>query len=247
MKKIKKVFTASALAGAFALPGMDGEAAVPAGLGDYLPFLAAAVVLLAIGGSVYFSYKRKKDLKQLALSAGLPFDEDAAGLPYLENSGIDLFNLGHSRRSTNLIISSCAGAAKVYFFDYSYTTGSGKHRTTHNYTLAFFEFSRSIFPRFALRPENFLDKIGEMIGFEDIDIDGFPAFSKEYKLNGPDKAAVLAFFSPRTVNYFEQNPGWRIQAAGQRVIAFKKETPIPAAGYLAWMEEAKNLVSAIAA
>ena len=234
----------SALAGAFTLPGLNCNAGFPGNLGVYLPFLAAALAVLLIGGVFYLSYKRKKDLEQLALSAGLAFDADAAGLPCLENSGIDLFNLGHSRKSRNLLVSS--GADKVYFFDYSYATGSGKSRTTHIYTLAFFEFSRSIFPRFALRPENFLDKIGEMIGFQDIDIEAFPAFSKAYKLNGPDKAAVLAFFGPRTVNYFEQNPGWRVQAAGQRLIAFKKETVIPAAVYQAWMEEAKNLVSNIA-
>ena len=228
------------LTGHGGLPGAAGN------MGGYLPVLfLALVVALAIGGGVYFSYKRKKDLERLALSAGLAFDADAAELPYLENSGIDLFNLGHSRRSSNLIISFGTGAERVYFFDYSYVTGSGKNRITHSYTLAFFEFSRSLFPRFALRPENFLDKLGEMIGFEDINIAGFPVFSKEYKLNGPDIAAVRAFFGPRVVSYFEHNLGWRVQAAGQRIIAFKKEKVVPAAGYQAWMEEAKNLVSAL--
>ena len=228
------------------LTGHGGLSGTAGNMGGYLPVLfIALVVILAIVAAVYLSYKRKKDLERLALSAGLAFDTDAAGLPYLENSGIDLFNLGHSRKCSNQIISSGAGADRVFFFDYSYVTGSGKSRVAHSYTLAFFEFSRSIFPRFALRPENFLDKLGEMIGFQDIDIDGFPAFSKEYKLNGPDIAAVRAFFGPRIVNYFEQNPGWRVQAAGQRIIAFKKETLVPAAGYQAWMEESKNLVSAI--
>ena len=182
MKILQPALTAPAMAAAFMFPGRSGNAGCPGSLGGYIPLLLFALVLFAVGGTFYLAYKRKKDLEQLALSAGLAFDADAAGLPYLENSGIDLFNLGHSRKSSNLLISAGAGADKVYFFDYSYTTGSGKNRTTHNHTLAFFEFSRSLFPRFSLRPENFLDKIGEMIGFEDINIDGFPVFSKEYKL-----------------------------------------------------------------
>lgn len=228
-------------------PGRSFNAGVPGSPDGYIPLLFFALVLAAFGGVFYLSYKRKKDLERLALSAGLEFDADAAGLPYLENSGIDLFNLGRSRKSSNLMISSGAGAGKVYFFDYSYTTGSGKSRTTHSHTLAFFEFSSPIFPRFSLRPENFLDKIGDMIGFEDIDIDGFPAFSREYKLNGPDVAAVRAFFGPRITGYFEQNPGWRVQAAGQRIIVFKNNAVVPVAVYQTWMEEAKNLVSEITA
>ena len=230
------------------LTGHVGLHGAAGSIGGYLPVIfLALVVALAIGGAVYLSFKRRKDLERLALSASLAFDSDAAGLPYLENSGIDLFNLGHSRKSSNLIISYGAGADRVYFFDYSYVTGSGKNSVTHSHTLAFFEFARSLFPRFSLRPENFLDKIGEMIGFQDIDIDGFPVFSKEYKLNGPDIAGVRAFFGPHVVNYFEHNPGWRVQAAGQRLIAFKKDRVVPVCAYQAWMEEAKNLVSEITA
>ena len=237
----------SAIAGAFILTGLDRNTVFPWDPREHILFLSGALALFVIVCVICRSCRRKKALERLALSAGLAFDTDAARLPYLENSGIDTFNLGYSRKSENLLISSGAGAAKVYFFDYSAVTGAGKNPATHKYTLAFFEFSESIFPRFALRPQGFTDKAGEMIGFQNIDMDGSPVFSKEYKLNGPDKAAVRAFFNSRTVNYFEQNPGWRVQAAGQRIIAFKKDALVPVAGYRSWMEEAKNLVSAITA
>lgn len=215
-------------------------------VGKYFPFLFFAVIPLIIGLAGYMTYKRKKDLEQLALSNGLSFDPDAALLPYLENSGMDIFNRGRARKARNLIIASAPGAAKAYFFDYSYVTGSGKNSSTHSFTLAFFEFSQSVFPRFELRPENFLDKVGEMLGYQDIDVDGFPEFSKKYRLTGPDRAAVLAFFGSQTVSFLEMNLGWSIQASGQNLIAFKRAATVPVAEYRTFMEEAKNLIAAIA-
>lgn len=239
------------MAAAFTLTGLVGNAIFPGRVQDYLQFLTVFVttlVLLAIGNEFYVSDKREKDLKQLAPSAGLAFDADAEKTSYLGWGGLDLFHPDHYRKSRNLLISSGAGAEKVYFFDYAHMAhslpGLGGYGYTAVYTVAFFGFSKSVFPRFALGPKNFLDKIGGLRGLQEINIDGFPVFLKEYTLNGPEKAAVLAFFNPRVVNYFEQNLDWCVQACDDRILVFKKETVVPAA-YQTFMEEAKNLVSTI--
>jgi len=215
-------------------------------LNHLLPFLALIAIPAVLGLVFYLTQKRRKEVEQMALSCGLTLDPDAAGLPELGNEGMELFKRGHSRKYRNLIPSYGAGAEKVYFFDYSYVTGGGRHHSTHKFTAACFEFSQPIFPAFTLGPENFMDKLADMLGFPDIDIDGFPAFSKQYKLTGLDKSAVLAFFGPQTVNFFEQNPGWRVQASGRRIVVFKNEGFMPASAYQAYMEETKNLVSSIA-
>ncbi len=200
---------------------------------------------VALGAVLYLGYKRRKDLEQVAMSAGLAFEPDADRLPALEGAGLELFTQGRSRKLKNLIVAFGAGAERIYFFDYSYVTGHGKHARTHRFTPAYFEFREAVFPRFELRPETFLDKLGEMIGFADIDVADSPDFSKRYRLTGQDKDAVLAFFGPQTVNFFEQHPGWRAQASGAGIVIFGRECLIPANVYREYMEECKDLVSAI--
>jgi hypothetical protein len=215
-------------------------------LGYWLLLLVLIMIPVALGVTLYLGYKRRKDLEQFAMSAGLAFEPDADRLPPLENSGLELFTQGHSRKFKNLIIAFGAGTERIYFFDYSYVTGSGKNARTHLFTPACFEFREAFFPKFELRPETFLDKLGEMIGFTDIDVDGSPDFSKRYRLTGQDKEAVLAFFGPQTVSFFEQHPGWRAQASGGRIVIFGREGLIPVNVYRDYMEECKDLVSAIA-
>jgi hypothetical protein len=242
----KKICFISVLAvGTMTLTGMASRVRLTGGIQSYLVPLFFVVVIIAMGAAFYIPYKRKKDLEQLALSCGLAFKPDAEDLPDIEELGIALFTNGRSRETKNLFILSGAGAENVYFFDYFYVTGSGKHRRTHSFTPALFELSESILPDFELRPENFLDQIGEMIGFKDIDIDSFPEFSKNYRLTGPDEAAVRAFFTPAIANQFELNPCWRVQASDDYLVVFKKAGLVSVSDYQAYMEEAKNLVAAI--
>jgi hypothetical protein len=246
MNKYQAGFVVAVAVTLFMLIGVNQGAQFSTGLGHYLPFLILVLVPVGLGVMLFVIYKRRKDLEQLALSLNRIFEPDAASLPDLENSGLELFIQGRSRKCANLIISSGAGAEKVYFFDYSYVTGSGKARRTHHFTPACFEFSQPLFPRFELRPEGFLDKLGEMVGFADIDVPGSPEFSRQYKLTGENKDAILAFFSPRAIAFLEEHPGWRAQASGGRIVIFGRECFIPADYYLAYMQECLDLAAALA-
>jgi len=59
-------------------------------------------------------------------------------------------------------------------------------------------------PDFYLRPENISDKIAAKFGFNDIDIEQYPEFSKKYYLLGKNKAEVLSFFTPERINYLNR-------------------------------------------
>ena len=209
-----------------------------------LLILALIMVPVGVGLAVYFAvYKRRKELELFASSSGLAFEPEADRIPSFEGSGIALFDQGRSRKYSNLIFfSGGSGAEKAYFFDYSYVTGRMRRRRVHRFTPVCFEFLKPVFPRFELRPETFLEPIGDMAGFVDIVVEGFPDFSKRYRLAGPDKEAVLAFFKPRALRFLEQHPGWRIQASGARIVIFGREGDIPASVYREYMEECKDLV-----
>jgi hypothetical protein len=214
---------------------------------EVFPFLAfAAIAGLLVGGVFYLSRLRRKALAELAASMGLLFTEKGPESYYLEQTGLGIFNMGHSRKASNLMeIRGSGSAPDMSFFDYRYITGGGKSSHTHNFTLALFDLKTPKAPAFELKPESFIYKIGELIGFKDIDIPSSPLFSDKYRLTGPNEIEVLAFFSPGTVVYFEQHLGWQTQGAGRYLLVFKGGRRIKTDAYRSFMEDAKNMVFSI--
>ena len=192
---------------------------------------------LIVGFVFYLDWRRRNALADLAASMGLQFSKDGPEQYQLESSGLELFRLGHSRKASNLMETPVSGG-RVQIFDYKYTVGSGKHAQTHNLTVALISCSGQV-PHFDLKPETFMYKIGEMIGFKDIDLPAFPVFSDKYRLTAPDETAVHMFFTPSRAAWFERNLGLRVQGAPGHVLFFKRETRLPADAWQGFMEEAK--------
>lgn len=197
--------------------------------------LIAGIVILAVVLAVYLPWKRRKDLEALAGSMGLPFSAqgpDTAGIP------LEFFYAGRSGSAVNLIQAQVSDF-RLNFFDYSYVTGSGKHRNTHHFTLALIECPRSQVPKFDLKPETLLYKLGELVGFKDIDLPAFPLFSEKYRLTAPDEAAAHMFFTPRRAAWFEANPGLRVQGAPGWALFFRKEGRLRVDAWQPFIEEVK--------
>ena len=211
-------------------------------------FLQTYTIPLVIGGVAlviflvfWLERKRRNDLMALAASMGLRFSPEGPDLYSLEGTQIELFRLGRSRKAANMIeVSSSGGQIRV--FDYRYTTGSGKHSQTHNFTVALVACGCSV-PHFDLKPETFLYKIGELVGFKDIDLPAFPLFSDKYRLTGPDEAAVHLFFTPRRAAWFESRPGLRVQGAPGHALLFKENRRLPVDDWMTFIEEAKAFAS----
>ncbi len=100
-----------------------------------------------------------------------------------------------------------ADGASVSFFDYRYTTGSGKSSHTWNQTVAIFP-SAGALPEFLLAPEHWWDKIGALLGHKDINFEASPDFSTHYLLKGPNETAIRSAFGAEALGYFAQNLGW---------------------------------------
>jgi len=206
--------------------------------------LVAAVVLAGAGLSYYFSYLRRKKLGELASSMGLLFSETGPDNAFLAATGLELFRLGHSHDASNLI-QLATNTGELRFFDYSYTTGSGKNRTIHAFTVGLVKSAKVQIPSFELKPENLMYKFGEIIGFKDIDLPAFPVFSDKYRLTGSDEAAVHMFFTPERAAWFERNLGLWMQGAGAYVVVFKREGTLPADAWQNFMEEVKILAAEV--
>ena len=211
---------------------------------EYFLLIVPGIAVLAIGLNIYSGWRRRKALAALALAAGLPPPVEGPSSEALEATGLEIFRLGRSRKASNLIQTACSSGG-LRFFDYRYTTGSGKNSSTHNFTLALIDCARCRVPDFDLKPETFIYKLGEAIGFKDIDLPAFPLFSDKYRLTGPDEASVRMFFTPERTAWFERNQGLRVQGSGGFLALFKREGLLPVDAWQGFIEEVKAFAAEV--
>lgn len=202
------------------------------GLWIGVSFFAAMLALAA-----WSSWKRRKDLERFALANGMSFDPSASAVAGLPGGGGGLFDRGRHTRK-NLIRAAGPGGGEMYFFDYSYTTGSGKNRRTHRFGVAMLAGAPQGLPAFELRPENFLDRLIEMAGFRDIDLPQFPVFSKAYRLTGEDAEGLTRVFSAGPAALLEGRGGLVMNGGAGRLTMMRKGY-VSAADYPGFIEEAR--------
>lgn len=205
--------------------------------------LGLGIVAAIVGFAFYLNWRRRKELEELAASMGLEYSPEGPGVAELEATGLELFRLGRSRRATNLV-GVRGAAAGIRVFDYRYVTGGGKSSQAHNFTLALIE-SRCAVPRFELKPESLLYKLGEAVGFKDIDLPSFPEFSDKYRLTGPDEAAVRAFFTPQRAAWFERNQGLSVQGAPGHIVFFRRDGHLAVSAWQPFIEEARAFAAEV--
>jgi hypothetical protein len=124
------------------------------------------VALLVVAGSKA-EKERRAAMQAWVAGRGWAFAPDS---PLLINrwSGHP-FGSGHSRKAFNVATGTFAGRPAVTF-DYRYTTGSGKNRTTHHYHVVAMGLPASL-PYLQLTPENFGSAIAKVFGGDDIDFE----------------------------------------------------------------------------
>ncbi|MFN3193005.1 MAG: ankyrin repeat domain-containing protein [Aureliella sp.] len=137
--------------------------------------------------------KRTEELRNLAPGIGLAFSA-AAEPQFREKMQVfSLFNQGYSRKLKN-VMQAETDDARLTVFDYQFTTGGGQSSRTHHHTVVSIESLGLQLPKFRLRPEGFLDRVGSAIGLQDIDFDDHQEFSDAYVLKGDDEKSIRRFF-----------------------------------------------------
>lgn len=186
-----------------------------------LAIMAAAGLLIAFFG--YYSYKQeqKRTGEISALAEGLGLSFSPSGEADLQNrlSALQLFKLGRDRRLSNLL-SGETDEVRISIFDYRYTTGSGKQSHTTRVTIAALESPRLRIPGFTLRPENFFDKLGGLIGLQDIDFAEHPEFSHSFVLKGEDEEGIRKLFHRPLQDFFAARKGCCVEAFSGRMIYY---------------------------
>ncbi len=181
------------------------------------------VILIALGitalvavAYVLFEKKRREGLALFAKQHGYafyPFGDPSGTQPTGFRSSLpgagdstwirrfesfDPFGHGSSQRAKNLFVKK-DGDTTWYFFDYSYSSGSSKSRTTSRYWIAVAEMGRD-FPRLRIRHETFFDRVGQAFGYRETKI-GSPDFDEKYNVSGQDEASARTVISTQMIEF----------------------------------------------
>jgi hypothetical protein len=184
-----------------------------------IPVCIVAIILIFYF-SVHHERKRTEALQQNAPVRGFFFTPKSdLGILPSDTADLHLFKHGHSQRVSN-ILQKPGDPLSEMIFDYIYVTGSGRNRSTHKQTVFLFQTSRHQFPEFELRPEHLFHKIGQAFGYQDIDFEAHPEFSKRYILRGKNEAMIRKTLTPDLIAAFENEKGISAECAGHFLIVY---------------------------
>jgi hypothetical protein len=208
--------------------------------------LPIAIIGLIFWLSAHFEKKRREALRAVAENLGLEFSPTGDGLNRVELSKFHLMSQGHSHVVRNLMKGKVDGI-DVALFDYSFTTGHGKSRSTTSATVVRLQSSELRVPDFQLRPENFFHRIGAALGYQDINLEDHPRFSKMFVLRGADVPTIRALFNSALVEAFEQREGISAEGHGERLLVYRAGRNAKPEQVTAFLQEAHALYREIVA
>lgn len=178
-------------------------------------FLFALVVTVVLLVSWFLNKLRRDAMAAEAHRLGLQFSaDDIFQIPEAFAHFSD-FTQGHSRRASNVMYGKRDGQ-RVLAFDYRYVTGSGKHQTTHRFSAAILTCD-CVFRGLRIRPENFLDKLAAVVGFDDIDFES-DEFSRRFHVQGDDRKFAYAVIHPRMMEFLLADPDWSLAMAHHDIL-----------------------------
>lgn len=177
-------------------------------------------ILLLIGVVAYLGHlqarKRREAFQAIALELGFSFrPEKDAGVAsrfgFLEHMD------DGSRRYAFNILSGQLEGQQANIFDYHYETYSrdskGRRRTHHHYFSIFTLALPASFPELFITREGLFAKLGQMLGFDDIDFESVE-FSKRYKVRSKDKKFAYDFCNAQMIDYLLRQEDLIIEVDG---------------------------------
>ncbi|HUW56650.1 MAG TPA: hypothetical protein VMZ92_08450 [Planctomycetota bacterium] len=184
--------------------------------------IIAVIILVAVG--IYLGWlwekKRREALAKMAAALELNF---SAGDPFHlpgRLGHIHTFSRGHSQRAKNVVHGTYRGRDMIAF-DFKYTTthtstDSKGRTTTHNVDHHFSACVHPLecrFPRLAIRPEGFFDKVADFFGFDDIDFES-DEFSRKFRVTSDNRKFAYDVCHVRTMEWLLATRGWHMEMVG---------------------------------
>jgi len=211
-----------------------------------LPILiVATLIVLAVLLGKHFETKRKESLQKLAADLGLEFFP--LGIPDLMRAlrGFRIVSAGDSHTLSN-IIRGITDEVELTIFDLTYSTGSGKSRSTQRQTVIRFASGQLRLPEFAVSPEWFFQKIAKLFGMKDINFAEDPTFSSAFLLQGANEPAIRQLFGPEVRAWFAGRAGVTAEGRGGQLLFFRADQRVSPDKIPALLDEGFQLFKLLA-
>lgn len=164
------------------------------------------VILLVIGLAI-FSYlqekKRREALQAIALQLGFSFSPDKDHSFADQYGFLNHMDDGSNRYACNIMQGTANDGSSCSIFDYHYETHStdskGRRTTHHHYFSIFTLILPKSFPELEIKPEGLFSKLGQALGFDDIDFESME-FSKRYQVKSDDKKFAYDFCNAQMID-----------------------------------------------
>jgi hypothetical protein len=193
-----------------------------------MPLVIVVVLVVIVISAIYGmiqARKRQEGLFELAQRLGLNFSaaEDYALADRF--SFLKQLAKGENRYARN-VLSGTYQQYQVLAFDYHYethSTDSKGNRTTEHHWFSFFILTLpALFPDLTIRRENFLTKIAEVFGYQDISFES-AEFSKTFCVRSKDKKFAFDVCNAKMMEYLLANRDLSIEIENQALaLAFDR-------------------------
>lgn len=188
-----------------------------------------------VGVVAYLSHlqakKRREAFERLAMELGFRFYPEKDRSFARNYSFLEHMDDGSKRYAFNRLSGEVEGQ-RANIFDYHYETYSrdskGNRRTHHHYFSIFTLGLSASFPELNIEREGFFSKIGQALGFDDIDFESLE-FSKRYKVKSRDKKFAYDFCNAQMIDYLLRQQDLIIEVDGNTLaLTFKGKLSIEA-------------------
>jgi len=191
---------------------------MPGGVVALIIFGIAVVVAFAVLGHLW-EKKRREAFAALAARLGLHFNPGRDKAIPLRYGFLDALRRGDNRYAFN-ILSGTYGGLPVLVFDYHYETHStdskGRRQTHHHYFSFFVAEQAREFPELRIYPEGIFSKLGQMLGFDDIDFESLE-FSRAFCVRSRDRKFAYDICHTRMMEYLLAHRDLSIEIERQAV------------------------------
>jgi hypothetical protein len=187
------------------------------------------VILLTIGLAILShiqARKRRKELAAWASARGFSFDPGEDGSVDGRYPGFSCLERGDDRYGYNIMRGE-SGKLPFCAFDYHYETysyDSKQRRQTHHhhFSAAIVEAGLPLKP-LLIRGETIFDKVGEFLGFNDIDFES-AEFSRRFCVKSPDRRWAFDVLHQGAMEFLLNSPRFDLEFQGRSVIAYRNGT-----------------------
>jgi len=188
--------------------------------------------------------KRTETLSGLASELSLEFHPDGNEELQLQLAGFPLLNKGRKGQLTNI----CAGGTdelRLWIFDYRFITGHGEDRRVHRQTVVAMKSDLLKLPEFRMRPERMFDRVGQMLGLQDIDFEDHLQFSQQFVLQSDMAEVTREFFDTGLLDFFAERPGCSFETRSGSFIVYRPREIVTPDKFQAFFEDGFRYYTAL--